>query len=87
MPATPDTIDEDFLIEIPAGLDDYFAAMTEPLAVGLEHRVAAEPVLDQSPVASCLPPLRRRERDGDRVPEHDDERRAREKLLQKARFQ
>jgi 2-desacetyl-2-hydroxyethyl bacteriochlorophyllide A dehydrogenase len=30
-------LDEQFLIEIPGGLDDDFAAMTEPLAVGLEH--------------------------------------------------
>ncbi|MET0364036.1 MAG: zinc-binding dehydrogenase [Sphingobium sp.] len=30
-------LDEDFLLEIPGGLDDDLAAMTEPLAVGLEH--------------------------------------------------
>lgn len=30
-------LDEDFLIEIPDGLPDEIAAMTEPLAVGLEH--------------------------------------------------
>lgn len=30
-------LDEDMLIEIPSDLDDDLAAMTEPLAVGLEH--------------------------------------------------
>ena len=39
-------LDEDFLIEIPAGLDDDFAAMTEPLAVGLEHARRGNPTKD-----------------------------------------
>jgi threonine dehydrogenase-like Zn-dependent dehydrogenase len=30
-------LDEDFLMEVPDGLPDELAAMTEPLAVGLEH--------------------------------------------------
>ena len=30
-------LDEDMMIEVPSGLDDDLAAMTEPLAVGLEH--------------------------------------------------
>ncbi|HYP63031.1 MAG TPA: zinc-binding dehydrogenase [Acidocella sp.] len=30
-------LDEDVLMEVPSGLDDDLAAMTEPLAVGLEH--------------------------------------------------
>ncbi|MEO5587268.1 MAG: zinc-binding dehydrogenase [Novosphingobium sp.] len=36
-------LDEDFLMEIPADLDDDFAAMTEPLAVGLEHARRGRP--------------------------------------------
>lgn len=30
-------LDEDMIMEVPSGLDDDLAAMTEPLAVGLEH--------------------------------------------------
>jgi threonine dehydrogenase-like Zn-dependent dehydrogenase len=36
-------LDENALIEIPSGLDDDVAAMTEPLAVGLEHARMGEP--------------------------------------------
>lgn len=36
-------LDEQFLIEIPSGLDDDLAAMTEPLAVGLEHARRGNP--------------------------------------------
>jgi len=36
-------LDEDFLLEIPSGLDDDLAALIEPLAVGLEHARAGEP--------------------------------------------
>jgi 2-desacetyl-2-hydroxyethyl bacteriochlorophyllide A dehydrogenase len=39
-------LDEDFLIEIPGGLDDDFAAMTEPLAVGFEHARRGLPTKD-----------------------------------------
>jgi threonine dehydrogenase-like Zn-dependent dehydrogenase len=39
-------LDENALIEIPGGLDDDRAAMTEPLAVGLEHARAGEPARD-----------------------------------------
>jgi 2-desacetyl-2-hydroxyethyl bacteriochlorophyllide A dehydrogenase len=39
-------LDENALMEIPAGLDDDMAAMTEPLAVGLEHARAGEPTRD-----------------------------------------
>jgi len=39
-------LDEDMLIEIPAGLDDDRAAMTEPLAVGLEHARRGMPTRD-----------------------------------------
>jgi 2-desacetyl-2-hydroxyethyl bacteriochlorophyllide A dehydrogenase len=41
-------LDEQFLIEIPAGLDDDFAAMTEPLAVGLEHARRGHPTKDDA---------------------------------------
>ncbi len=47
-------LDEDFLIEIPGGLDDDFAAMTEPLAVGLEHARRGHPTKDDVPlVVGC----------------------------------
>ncbi len=36
-------LDEDLLLEIPSGLDDDRAAMTEPLAVGLEHARRGHP--------------------------------------------
>lgn len=36
-------LDEDFIIEIPSDLDDDMAAMTEPLAVGLEHARRGRP--------------------------------------------
>jgi threonine dehydrogenase-like Zn-dependent dehydrogenase len=36
-------LDEDFLLEIPEGLPDDLAAMTEPLAVGLEHARRGRP--------------------------------------------
>jgi threonine dehydrogenase-like Zn-dependent dehydrogenase len=39
-------LDENALIEIPAGLDDDMAAMTEPLAVGLEHARRGRPTKD-----------------------------------------
>lgn len=39
-------LDEDFLMEIPDGLDDDLAAMTEPLAVGLEHARRGRPTKD-----------------------------------------
>jgi 2-desacetyl-2-hydroxyethyl bacteriochlorophyllide A dehydrogenase len=35
-------LDEDFLLEVPAELDDDLAALIEPLAVGLEHARAGE---------------------------------------------
>lgn len=37
-------LDEDMLSEIPDGLDDNLAAMTEPLAVGLEHARRGLPI-------------------------------------------
>ncbi|MFT3965060.1 MAG: zinc-binding dehydrogenase [Sphingobium sp.] len=36
-------LDEDFIMEVPDGLDDDLAAMTEPLAVGLEHARRGRP--------------------------------------------
>jgi 2-desacetyl-2-hydroxyethyl bacteriochlorophyllide A dehydrogenase len=36
-------LDEDFLLEIPDGLPDDYAAMIEPLAVGLEHARRGRP--------------------------------------------
>ncbi len=36
-------LDEDFLMEVPPDLDDDMAAMTEPLAVGLEHARRGHP--------------------------------------------
>jgi 2-desacetyl-2-hydroxyethyl bacteriochlorophyllide A dehydrogenase len=39
-------LDEDFLLEIPEGLPDEIAAMTEPLAVGLEHARRGRPEKD-----------------------------------------
>jgi threonine dehydrogenase-like Zn-dependent dehydrogenase len=47
-------LDEDFLIEVPAGLDDDLAALIEPLAVGLEHARAGEPQPGEIPlVVGC----------------------------------
>jgi 2-desacetyl-2-hydroxyethyl bacteriochlorophyllide A dehydrogenase len=47
-------LDEDFLMEIPAGLDDDLAALVEPLAVGLEHARAGEPQPGEVPlVVGC----------------------------------
>jgi 2-desacetyl-2-hydroxyethyl bacteriochlorophyllide A dehydrogenase len=39
-------LDENALMQIPSGLDDDMAAMTEPLSVGLEHARAGEPKRD-----------------------------------------
>jgi 2-desacetyl-2-hydroxyethyl bacteriochlorophyllide A dehydrogenase len=36
-------LDEDFIMEVPSDLDDDLAAMTEPLAVGLEHARRGRP--------------------------------------------
>jgi threonine dehydrogenase-like Zn-dependent dehydrogenase len=38
--------DEGFMLEVPGGLDDDLAAMTEPLAVGLEHARRGNPAKD-----------------------------------------
>lgn len=47
-------LDEDMLLEIPADLDDDMAAMTEPLAVGLEHVRRGHPTRDDVVlVAGC----------------------------------
>ncbi len=47
-------LDENLLMEIPADLDDDMAAMTEPLAVGLEHARAGEPKSGDIPlVVGC----------------------------------
>jgi threonine dehydrogenase-like Zn-dependent dehydrogenase len=41
-------LDEDMIMEVPAGLDDERAAMTEPLAVGLEHARRGRPTREDS---------------------------------------
>lgn len=41
-------LDENALMEIPAGLDDDVAAMTEPLAVGLEHARRGRPTQEDA---------------------------------------
>jgi threonine dehydrogenase-like Zn-dependent dehydrogenase len=47
-------LDEDMLIEVPPGLDDDIAAMTEPLAVGLEHARRGQPAKGDVPlVVGC----------------------------------
>lgn len=47
-------LDEDFILEIPSGLDDDRAAMTEPLAVGLEHARRGAPTQeDVALVVGC----------------------------------
>lgn len=47
-------LDEDALMEVPDGLDDDLAAMTEPLAVGLEHARRGKPVAGDVPlVVGC----------------------------------
>lgn len=43
-------LDENALMEIPSGLDDDMAAMTEPLAVGLEHARMGEPTRNDIPL-------------------------------------
>ena len=43
-------LDENVLMEIPSGLDDDMAAMTEPLAVGLEHVRSGEPTKGDVPL-------------------------------------
>lgn len=43
-------LDEDFLLEVPAGLDDDLAALIEPLAVGLEHARSGEPQPGEVPL-------------------------------------
>jgi threonine dehydrogenase-like Zn-dependent dehydrogenase len=43
-------LDENALMEIPAGLNDEMAAMTEPLAVGLEHARSGEPTRGDIPL-------------------------------------
>jgi 2-desacetyl-2-hydroxyethyl bacteriochlorophyllide A dehydrogenase len=39
-------LDESFMLEVPGGLDDDMAAMTEPLAVSLEHARRGNPTKD-----------------------------------------
>jgi len=39
-------LDEDIIMEVPSDLDDEMAAMTEPLAVGLEHARRGHPTKD-----------------------------------------
>jgi 2-desacetyl-2-hydroxyethyl bacteriochlorophyllide A dehydrogenase len=47
-------LDEDMLMEIPSDLDDDLAAMTEPLAVGLEHARRGKPTKeDVALVVGC----------------------------------
>lgn len=47
-------LDEDMMIEVPSGLDDDLAAMTEPLAVGLEHARRGRPTKeDAALVVGC----------------------------------
>jgi threonine dehydrogenase-like Zn-dependent dehydrogenase len=41
-------LDEDMLMEVPSDLDDDLAAMTEPLAVGLEHARRGRPTLEDT---------------------------------------
>lgn len=43
-------LDENALMEVPSGLDDDLAAMTEPLAVGLEHARSGEPTRGDIPL-------------------------------------
>lgn len=43
-------LDEDMMIEVPGDLDDDLAAMTEPLAVGLEHARRGRPDRDDVPL-------------------------------------
>jgi threonine dehydrogenase-like Zn-dependent dehydrogenase len=43
-------LDENALMEIPSGMDDDMAAMTEPLAVGLEHARSGEPTKGDVPL-------------------------------------
>lgn len=43
-------LDENMLIEVPSDLDDDLAALTEPLAVGLEHARRANPGKDDVPL-------------------------------------
>lgn len=47
-------LDETLLMEVPSALDDDMAAMTEPLAVGLEHARMGRPTKDDIPlVVGC----------------------------------
>ena len=47
-------LDEDFMLEVPADLDDDLAALIEPLAVGLEHARSGEPQPGEIPlVVGC----------------------------------
>ena len=47
-------LDEDMLMEVPSDLDDDLAAMTEPLAVGLEHARRGKPTKeDVALVVGC----------------------------------
>ena len=47
-------LDEDFMLEVPADLDDDLAALIEPLAVGLEHARSGEPQSGEIPlVVGC----------------------------------
>jgi threonine dehydrogenase-like Zn-dependent dehydrogenase len=43
-------LDEDFVMEVPADLDDDLAALIEPLAVGLEHARSGEPQPGEIPL-------------------------------------
>jgi threonine dehydrogenase-like Zn-dependent dehydrogenase len=43
-------LDESLIMEVPSGLDDELAALTEPLAVGLEHARAGNPGKDDIPL-------------------------------------
>ena len=47
-------LDEDMMMEVPSDLDDDLAALIEPLAVGLEHARAGEPMPGEIPlVVGC----------------------------------
>ena len=47
-------LDEDIIIEVPSDLDDGMAAMTEPLAVGLEHARRGLATRDDVPPGAWL---------------------------------
>ena len=80
LPQDADRVTDELLV-----LEDVHTG--EMLAVSLEERMAVEPVLEHPVEAPSAAPLRRRDRDRNRMAHYDDERGARIERLEEARLE